>query len=162
MARVAGKNDMSELYFAYGSNLWIEQMAKRLGPISLDENPPRRALLSDYRLIFNTRGEEGHVFANIQPPGKGVLGVVYCCSPEALTLLDEYEQGYERRRVFVTAENGEQLEVFTYIAEPPNVVPGRKPTTEYLRRIVTGATQHGLPEAYILELIKEGETKRWP
>lgn len=143
---------MSEWYFAYGSNLWIDQMAKRTGPIAADENRPRRAALPDYQLIFNMRGEEGQVFANIHTPGKGVLGVVYRCSPEALTRLDGYERGYERRRVIVTAENGERLEAFTYIAEPPNVVYGRRPSAEYLLRIVTGARQHGLPETYIWEI----------
>jgi gamma-glutamylcyclotransferase len=143
---------MSEWYFAYGSNLWTEQMAQRTGLIPMDENRPRRATLPHYRLIFNMRGEGEQVFANIQSPGKGVLGVVYYCSPEALSRLDEYEQGYERRRVIVTAENDERLEAFTYIAEPPNVVDGRKPAAEYLRRIVTGARQHGLPEAYIREI----------
>ena len=143
---------MSDWYFAYGSNLWTDQMAHRTGPIPQDENRPRRAALPHYRLIFNMRGEDGQVFANIQSPGKGVHGVVYRCSPEALTRLDGYERGYERRRVFVTAENGERLEAFTYVAEPPNVVDGRRPAAEYLRRIVTGARQHGLPESYIREI----------
>lgn len=143
---------MSEWYFAYGSNLWTDQMAERTGPILTDENRPRRAALAHYRLIFNMRGDDGQVFANIQSPGKGVLGVVYRLSPEALTRLDGYEGGYERRRVCVNTGNGEQLEAFTYIAEPPNVVYGRRPAADYLRRIVTGARQHGLPEAYIQEI----------
>ncbi len=143
---------MSEWYFAYGSNLWSEQMAERTGPIPMDENRPRRAALPHYRLVFNMRGEDGQVFANIQCPGNGVLGVVYCCSPAALIRLDEYERGYERRRVLVTAENGERLEAFTYVAEPPHIVYGRRPAAEYVRRIVTGARQHGLPEVYIQEI----------
>lgn len=143
---------MSEWYFAYGSNLWTDQMARRTGPIPTDEDRPRRATLPHYGLIFNMRGEDGQVFANIHSPGKGVHGVVYRCSPEVLTRLDGYERGYERRRVFVTAEEGERLEAFTYIAEPPNVAYGRRPAAEYLRRIVTGARQHGLPESYIQEI----------
>ncbi len=143
---------MSEWYFAYGSNLWTDQMEQRTGPIPSGENRPRRAELANYELIFNMRGEDGQVFANIQTPGKGVLGVVYLCSSESLNRLDGYERGYERRRVFVTAENGERLEAFTYVAEPPNVVDGRRPADEYLRRIVTGARQHVLPESYIQEI----------
>lgn len=143
---------MSEWYFAYGSNLLAEQMARRIGPLSPHENRPRRASLPHYRLVFNMRGEGDQVFANIQSPGKGVLGVVYWCSPEALARLDEYERGYERRRVLVTAEDGEQMEAFVYVAGPPNLVYGRRPAAEYLRRIVTGARQHGLPEAYIREI----------
>ena len=143
---------MSEWYFAYGSNLWTDQMGQRTGPIPTGENRPRRATLPHYRLIFNMRGEGGQVFANIQSPGNGVIGVLYRCSPEALTRLDGYERGYQRRLVIVTAEDGERLEAFTYIAEPPNVAYGGRPTAEYLRRIVVGARQHGLPESYIQEI----------
>ena len=143
---------MSEWYFAYGSNLWTDQMAKRTGPIPHGRESTQEGGVAPLSVDFQHAGEEGQVFANIQCPGKGVLGVVYSCSPEALARLDGYERGYERRRVLVTAENGEQLEAFTYVAEPPNVVDGRKPAAEYLRRIVTGARQHGLPEVYIQEI----------
>ena len=146
---------MSDWYFAYGSNLWIDQMAKRTGPLGEGENRPRRAQLSNYRLVFNMRGECGQVFANIVSPGKGVLGVLYYCAPEALARLDEYEQGYDRARVVVTAENGEQVVAFTYIAEPAHRASGGRPSAEYLLRIVTGARQHGLPDAYISEIENE-------
>jgi len=89
------------------------------------------------------------VFANIVQPGEGVLGVVYRCGPESLDILDEYESGYERRRVTVVDDRGEKLEALAYVAIPGNVVGDRTPEAEYLQRVVRGARQHGLPETYI-------------
>src|SRR5579862_7035065 len=118
-------DEMSELYFAYGSNLWLDQMVKRTGPIRQGEDRPRIARLPGHRLSFNVRGENNQVFANVRSPGKRVRGVVYCCSLEALEKLDAYEHGYERRRVLVERADGETLEAFTYMARPENVVSGR-------------------------------------
>src|SRR2546421_411980 len=106
---------MSERYFAYGSNLCIEQMIERTGQMRSGDERPRLARLPGYRLVFNMQGECGQVYANVHSPGDRVLGVIYYCTPEALRRLDEFEQGYERRSVWVVAENGEWLEAFTYV-----------------------------------------------
>jgi gamma-glutamylcyclotransferase len=145
-------DDMSEWYFAYGSNLWIEQMVERAGPIRQGDDRPRVARLASYRLVFNMAGDRGQVFANIVCPGEGVVGVIYGCGPNTLDKLDTYEGGYERRRVAVVAENGEKVDAVTYVAKPTNLANGRKPSAAYLHRIVTGARQHGLPEVYIREI----------
>jgi gamma-glutamylcyclotransferase len=143
---------VSERYFAYGSNLWLEQMAERTGPLRQGAEGPRRARLANYRLIFNMQAEDGRVFANIESPGTGVLGVIYCCSAKTLQMLDRFEQGYERRQVQVELEDGSELTAFTYIAAaaPRKNLPG--PSAEYLQKILRGARQHGLPEAYIREI----------
>ncbi|KAI0405021.1 hypothetical protein F4802DRAFT_565384 [Xylaria palmicola] len=58
-----------QLHFAYGSNLWLEQMAVRC-PNSYYVG---RAVLPDYRWLINKRG-----FANIVPAsGYSVHGLVY-------------------------------------------------------------------------------------
>jgi hypothetical protein len=41
------------------------------------------------------------------------------------------------------------VESTTYVALAENVVRDGRPGDEYLARIVTGARQHGLPEAFI-------------
>lgn len=70
----------ADWYFAYGSNLWIEQMEDRTGPIAKGADQPRQARLSGYRLAFNVGGQRGQVYANIVPnPGDEVIGVVYRC-----------------------------------------------------------------------------------
>lgn len=57
------------LYFAYGSNLWLQQMTQRC-PRSVFVG---RAVLNDYRWQINERG-----FANVvRCPGASVHGLVY-------------------------------------------------------------------------------------
>jgi gamma-glutamylcyclotransferase len=143
---------MSEWYFAYGSNLWIDQMVERTGPIRQGDGRPRIAWLRNYRLTFNMQGEDGQVFANLMSPGQGVLGVVYRCSSEALLRMDQYEKGYERRQVQIVLENGVELNAVTYIAQTSQTEGVSQPSAEYLQRILRGARQHGLPEAYIKEI----------
>jgi gamma-glutamylcyclotransferase len=143
---------MHAWYFAYGSNLWIDQMAARTGPIATGEDRPRVARLSDHRLVFNMRGGDGQVYANVESPGAAVIGVIYRCTSAALDKLDGYERGYERRQVLVTDEDGATLEAVVYVAKPNRVVSGGKPSADYLEKVLRGARQHGLPEAYIREI----------
>ena len=92
------------------------------------------------------------MFANLMDPGKGVFGVVYSCSPEALITLDAFEKGYERRQVRVVLENGDELKAITYFAEFAHIGNDSQPSAAYLQRILGGARQHGLPDAYIREI----------
>ena len=143
---------MSERYFAYGSNLCIEQMVERTGPIRQGADRPKIVRLPNYHLIFNVQGDDGQVYANLKSPGHGVLGVIYCCSAKMLLKMDQFEKGYERRHVRVVLENGAELNAVTYVA---NVAPSETvipPSPNYLQRILRGARQHGLPDSYIKEI----------
>jgi gamma-glutamylcyclotransferase len=144
--------NVNEWYFAYGSNLWIDQMAARTGPIGQGDDRPRVAWLPDHRLVFNMQGDDGQVFANVERPGEGVFGVIYRCGPATLDQLDAYERGYERRRVLVTDEGRVTLEAVAYVAKADRVVNGEKPSAEYVARVIRGARQHCLPEAYVREI----------
>jgi gamma-glutamylcyclotransferase (GGCT)/AIG2-like uncharacterized protein YtfP len=143
---------MSERYFAYGSNLCIDQMIERTGPIRQGAERPIVARLANHRLVFNMRGDGGQVFANLMCPGTGVLGVVYSCSPETLQIMDSYEKGYERRRVRVEMENGAELDAVTYFAKTEHVGNASQPSAEYLQKILRGARLHGLPAEYMQEI----------
>ncbi|MCR4411263.1 MAG: gamma-glutamylcyclotransferase [Thermoguttaceae bacterium] len=137
-------------YFAYGSNLLIDQKEARTGPIRQGSERPRIARLADYRLAFNKRGTGGVVYANVvASPSAEVIGVVYRCNPESMRKMDAKEIGYERKTVKVTADNGEALEAVTYVAKPEYVCHEDTPPKDYLDRIINGARQHGLPEDYI-------------
>ncbi|KAF5532981.1 AIG2 family [Fusarium mexicanum] len=73
----------AQLYFAYGSNLWLQQMASRC-PESYYIG---RAVLMDHRWQINSRG-----FANIIPcSGYNVHGLVYQVSVDDEARLDRNE-----------------------------------------------------------------------
>lgn len=143
---------MDERYFAYGSNLWIEQMVARTGPLRDGADRPRIARLADHRLAFNMHWDDGQVFANLAQPGNGVYGVVYTCSPKSLTRLEAFEAGYERGNVRVILEDGVPLNAFAYFAKAAYVGDDARPAVAYLQKILSGARQHGLPDAYIREI----------
>ena len=144
---------MASWYFAYGSNLWIEQMIERTGVIGQGKRRPKVAHLANHRLVFQHLEGGGPAFANILCPGDGVLGVVYRCSPAAMEKLDHYEQGYERQPITVTDHQGEVIHAIAYVMTPTPSVRLGPPDPEYLQRILTGAVQHGLPESYIAAII---------
>lgn len=150
---------MNAWYFAYGSNLWIEQVVARTGPIRPDAERPRIVRLPNHRLVFNMcsprPGDPDAVYANIEPRPGEVLGVVYSFDAVALQKMDVFEAGYVRQQVAVQVlESGEWLDAVAYIAEPDNTIHGRSPDDAYLQRIVRGAKQHALPDAYILQILK--------
>ncbi len=97
-------------------------------------------------------GSDGNVYANLLTPGEGVLGVIYSCGEAHLKKLDAFEEGYERRVVRVRLENGDEREAFTYFAESASMGQCSRPTAIYLAKILDGARQHGLPDAYIRKL----------
>ena len=143
---------MKGWYFAYGSNLLRSQFYARTGTPGAGWPPPRRAVLSGYELVFNLLAEDGKCYANITAPGAGVRGVIYPCAADTLALLDAFEQGYARRSVVVSDESGEGLSATTYIGRPGCIARPGVPDTAYLEKIVTGAREHGLSEAFFREL----------
>lgn len=142
---------MSDIwYFAYGSNLWIDQKEQRTSAIRTGAVRPRIARLADHRLAFNKRGNNGQLYANVMPcPGEEVIGVVYRCSLSTLETMSEYEGGYDPATVTVILEDGRSIEAITYVAQNRNILDDGQPSDEYLNRILTGANQHGLPHDYI-------------
>jgi gamma-glutamylcyclotransferase len=147
-------------YFAYGSNLCVEQVVRRTGPVGEGEDSPRVARLPGYRLVFNMRGDDGLVYANIIQPGDEVIGVLYRCSEAALASLDEYEEGYARRQVRVTLKGGATREALAYVARPECTSNGGGPSPAYLGIIIQGARRHGFPEAYIRSIEAAARSRR--
>ena len=139
-------------YFAYGSNLWIDQMATRTGPLHVGSEQPRSARLFGYRFAFNMRAANGQVYANIVRPGPFVLGVLYLCSPSALEILDTFEGGYRRVGIEVVGDAGETMEAVAYVADAEHAIDGGRPSAEYVERILRGGRRHGLPEEYLREI----------
>lgn len=135
------------LYFAYGSNMDPQQMARRCpGSRSLG-----KALLPGYRLTFTWDsvrwgGGVGHVVAD---PASEVWGVLWDLTQEHLDALDVYEQvadGVYIRGAVTVRHDEREREALIYLATD---VRDRKPSRRYLRALVRGALAHDFPPAYV-------------
>ena len=137
-------------YFAYGSNMHraIFCDRRRMRPLTA-----RWGWLENYRLCFNLpvgSGERG--VANVEPEeGARTCGVLYLLTPEEFDRLDRTEGVhlgvYRRIPVEVVTEGEERVSAFTY--QSPLTRPSRKPSARYMRLLVEGAEQHGLPVEYV-------------
>ena len=109
------------LYFAYGSNLDLEQMAQRcpdaeiVGPVRLE----------NYELRFRGSG-----FATVAPrKGSVVYGLVWKLTPNCEQSLDRYEE----------------IPVMVYIMAEPYCRQPALPSPYYYRVIQRGFEANGLP-----------------
>lgn len=134
---------MSEkkLYFAYGSNINLEQMACRcpdaqvVGPVTLE----------GWELLFRRGG-----FATIAPKeGERVTGLLWSLTQSCERSLDFYEgypRFYDKRMVTVRDGDGRSLSVMAYIMDERFREP-ILPTDAYYNGILEGYQQNGLPTA---------------
>ena len=147
---------MAFTYFAYGSNLDLEQMRRRCPAHRVVGN----ASLAGHRLRFQGEGEDwGCPVATIVPdPAGTVWGVVFDLTAEDFRVLDDYEgcRGdddptslYVRREYEVRFDDGRAVTAIAYLMrERPEGMPSKK----YLAAITRGARSHGLPADYIERL----------
>lgn len=137
---------MKKPYFAYGSNMNLEQMAERC---------PGARLLGlarwpGWRFLINSRG---YATAR-EESGVEILGCLWEWTEAHGQTLDRYEgvaEGYYARmdcRVEAWPE-GEPEDAVAYLAT--DEVPG-VPTARYHQVVVDGARGIGLPEEYLAEL----------
>jgi phage replication-related protein YjqB (UPF0714/DUF867 family) len=139
-------------YFAYGSNLCAQQMARRC-PEAAD---PRPATLADHDWLINSRG-----VATVEPfAGSTVHGVLWWLSDHDLATLDSAEGvpvRYRRDRLTVHTADG-PAPAWVYIdhrTEPGPPRPG------YLERIIDGAQHHGLPQRWV-DFLRRWDPANWP
>lgn len=139
-------------YFAYGSNLCVQQMAARC-PDAGDALP---AVLCDHDWLINERG-----VATVEPLAGGeVHGVLWWLSDYDLARLDSAEGvpvRYRRDRLTVRTDGG-PAPAWVYI--DPRVTAG-PPRPGYLPRIIDGAVQHGLPQRWI-DFLHRWDPTHWP
>ncbi|BBZ08912.1 replication protein [Mycolicibacterium doricum] len=139
-------------YFAYGSNLCVQQMAQRC-PDAVD---PRPATLADHDWLINERG-----VATVEPVvGAQVHGVLWQVSDHDLATLDSAEGvpvRYRRDRLTVQTDHG-PAPAWVYIDH--RVEPG-PPRPGYLERIIDGALHQGLPHRWV-EFLSRWDPMHWP
>lgn len=154
MDALAGIEEESHLYFAYGSNLDPKEML-RTAPNAVDVG---LALLPGYRLGFAkhsaTRGCDA---ATIVPdPHSVVWGWLYQIDGPNLAQLALREGGYEKQRLCVMAlgENGSYrpANCVSFIAKKRCELRCG-PSAEYRGIVVAGARARNLPDEYISKLL---------
>jgi len=142
-----------QLYFAYGSNLFFEQMKKRYASVAF----VNIAYYPNFTLAFTRKSrlkkrKGGWAADMIFSPNDHVWGVVYTLAPSDLLLLDWQEvvhlkDGYLRQKIVVFSPRGEQYVAWTYFVK---IKQGNGlPHPLYMKKILGGAEQHNLPTAYI-------------
>ena len=128
-----------KLYFAYGSNINLDQMdyrcpnAEVVGPVTLD----------NYELLFRPSG-----VATIGPKeGSTVHGLLWQLTPDCERSLDRYEgypHLYDKEPVTVRDAQGQEFTVMAYVMTERYLTPAVPPTS-YYHGIEVGYRQNGLP-----------------
>ena len=132
------------LYFAYGSNINLDQMAYRcpdaqvVGPV----------MLEDYTLLFRGNGG-GNGVATIDPKaGSYVYGLLWKLTPACERSLDRYEGWphlYDKRCVPVWDQSGQRCTVMAYVMTNLPFREPALPSASYYHGIREGFRQNGLP-----------------
>ena len=132
-------------YFAYGSNIDLEQMADRCPGARLGET----SRLKGYQFLINERG----VATLVESAKHSVEGLLWWILPEDEAALDRYEgvaRGFYRKDCSVTLDwSWGRVKPLIYFAD--NTTPG-KPRDEYLERILAWGEIHGFAPQYLEEL----------
>lgn len=134
----------TKYYFAYGSNMNLDQMEKRCP----GAKPIAQGFLDGYELAFHRR------YLDIVPREGGVVwGVIWEISKENEIALDFYE-GYpefyikENVNIMVPSEGYEVEDALVYIMAPQHKNP-QPPTEDYLNGVLLGCQQNEITEDYV-------------
>jgi len=144
------------LYFAYGSNLNLKQMARRCP----DAKTIGSMKLDDWKLVF--RG-----VADIVPsPGHGVQGAVWKLTPECEAALDHYEgiDGGMYRKEYIAIAPFEldgvtHEDLLIYVMNSEGIMP---PSDFYYGVIRDGYRDFKLPQASLTAALEESYEKNAP
>jgi gamma-glutamylcyclotransferase (GGCT)/AIG2-like uncharacterized protein YtfP len=133
------------LYFAYGSNMDLEQMSnrcERAATVSTAELPR-------HRFIINSRG----VATVVPDPASTVKGLLWKISREDERSLDRHEGvvkgAYRKAFTEVVVPDGSKVRALFYVAA--DSTPG-KARPGYMEKIVSAAEACRLPKAYVDQL----------
>ena len=141
------------LYFAYGSNMDVAQMAERCP----GSRPLGTARLARHRLVIMREG-----YASVtRDPRRTVWGLLWDLAAADLPALDRYEgvsSGLYTKLHGPVLAGGASRRALIYVGH--NAGPGR-PKPGYLEAVLAAAEAAGLPDAYRGELAGAGSSSRW-
>jgi hypothetical protein len=156
------KDAATGLYFAYGSNMNLDQMRALCSkPVFVGV-----ARLADHRLAFYgySRTWDGGLETVVPAPGHEVWGVLFALGNTDWERLDSSQDArmdgsgmYFHSPVTVTDLESREHSARLYKKDAQG--EPRNPSQEYLEHIVRGATANGLPPSYIEVLRAIGSSK---
>ena len=129
----------NKLYFAYGSNMNLNQMAFRCPDAEMIES----VQVENYRLAFRGSG----VATILLEKGSRVEGVLWRISADDERSLDVYE-GYPRlygkEKIEVQLSSGQRISTMAYCMNNPYARYPATPPKGYLAGILEGCRQNGI------------------
>lgn len=134
------------IYFAYGSNMDLEQMQQRC--------PGTKVIgvgrLANYRMAFTrwSRSWKSGTADILPDRDDSVYGALYDLNMDGLKKMDkfaDYPNSYVRQDVIVACGE-ERLPAMTYVARRIGIY---LPSRSYIGKMVRGAQSHNIPEDYI-------------
>jgi gamma-glutamylcyclotransferase (GGCT)/AIG2-like uncharacterized protein YtfP len=135
---------MSAIYFAYGSNMKVDRMTKRVS----SAKPLGYAKLLEKRLAFNKISDDKSGKTNIvDSKNSFVLGVLFEVDKTGIEKLDEFEKGYERQAVTVLGTDDQKIHAFAYVSTQTD--DSLNPYDWYLKLLIDGAEENNLPKDYV-------------
>ena len=153
---------MNLYYFAYGSNMCTRRLRARV----CSAQPVFVAQLRAHTLKFHKRSQKDRsAKTDAEYTGREtdvVWGVIFEIDAAHKQRLDEAEglgSGYEEKSINLKDCTGQTYEASMYFASETFKNANLKPYSWYLRFVVEGAKQHGLPSDYVglLERVETSE-----
>lgn len=148
-----------KLYFAYGSNMNLDQMEWRCPDAEIVGN----VSVEGYRLAFRGNGSGRGVATILPEEGSRVDGVMWKVSQMDEKHLDRYEGYpvlYGREMLSVQDQNGDSHEVMVYIMQAPYKEHPAMPSVDYLNGILQGCRQNGLAIRPVLEAVQRTQMEQ--
>ena len=139
-------------YFAYGSNMNLEQMKYRCPAAEVVEN----VRLEDYRLAFRGRAPGNGVATVLPEKGSYVEGVLWKITEACEKSLDFYEgfpSFYGKESIRVKNRDGVEKEVFVYMMNAPHKDVPARPSKFYLDGILEGCLENDLPTKAVMDAV---------
>lgn len=134
-----------QLYFAYGSNINLEQMAWRCPGAEVFGS----AALEGYELLFRGNSRRGSGVATIAPKeGSQVYGLLWRITPGNEASLDIYEgypSLYEKETLTVRTPNDRSFAVMAYVMTDELLLVPAPPSLSYYNGIKEGFVDNDLP-----------------
>lgn len=140
-------------YFAYGSNMNLEQMKQRCP----DARFLKRSYLKGYKFVYDGHSlTRNGAVANVVKFNKGVVwGALFEADNICIENLDRYEgypTNYQKKSIEVKDDQDNKYQALIYLRKPQSE---GTPSDEYRKIVLKGASDCELPKDYVETFINK-------